>query len=330
MRYLSVLTGLLFSCISQSALADIGNDMATIIGSVITAVTMAIVAIIGWIREANQRKRRVHSEGVQRVLEDRLDGITRPIKVEKGHKRNSIMLLGIGGAGKTSLIRTLFDNPAAKPEDATENYDMYRISISTKTFRQDGALEGKDATSNDAPQGEKCTLFIGDYRGQNLGTLVRTFVLQQKMSYHPMAYGYINTLILVVDIIPPPPNRDGPFPEPQAEADTKRVRVHNQEWNDTALDAIFGLLTRNSLSHICLFINKFDLITDSSAESERKIIKKFQRVASRLRERANGAGASFEILLGSAKTGAQVNPLKRKIIANSVADQNDTVQSSGM
>lgn len=129
-----------------------------------------------------------------------LRGLTRPVKVKRG-KRNSIMLLGLGGVGKTAFVRNLFHDPGANPDVSTEHYELYQT---TTIVRDSGRGDAKPK------QGEKYTLFVGDYRGQNLGQLVREFVTQQKKPFEPMSYGFINSLILVVDLFPPPERIDDP------------------------------------------------------------------------------------------------------------------------
>ena len=244
----------------------------------------------------------------KRKAEDTLRGITLPAKVPKGHKRNSIMLLGIGGVGKTTLIRSLFANPKANPAFSTVAYELYRTTI-------DVAVETGERG------GQPCHLFVGDYRGQDLGSLIREFIVAQMKSYDPMSYGYINTLVLMVDVVDPPASPDEVPPGQQSEVNLSRVRKQKREWNDTALDAVFGLLTKSSLSHVCLFINKSDLITNGNDEEKESEIKTlYGGLAKKLRKRAHGANAEFNVLYGSADKGTNVPVLQRALLDKAVVD----------
>lgn len=227
-------------------------------------------------------------------------GLARPAKVKRG-KRNSIMLLGLGGTGKTTFVRNLFQNPRANPSMETEHYQLYSVAKYNDEY-QDGH-----------------TLFVGDYRGQNLGQLVREFVKQQKRPFEAMSYGFINSLILVVDLFDPPKRVDDPPLEPRNEVDSSRVVLHGEQWNDTALDAVFGLLTSGSLKYVCVFVNKSDLLIGSNtAAVQEDVARRFDDLRSRLERRARRAGADFALVIGSAKEGTRINQVRDDLYANSV------------
>lgn len=228
-------------------------------------------------------------------------GLARPAKVKRG-KRNSIMLLGLGGAGKTAFVRNLFQDPDANPSVETEHYQLYQL------------------TKHNRERQHQYTLFVGDYRGQNLGQLVREFVSQQKRPFEAMSYGFINSLILVVDLFDPPKHADAPPLEPRGEVDSSRVVSHRDQWNDTALDAVFGLLTSGSLKYVCVFVNKSDLLIGSNtAAVQEDIARRFDDLRSRLERRAERAGAKFALVLGSAKDGTGITQVRDDLYASSVA-----------
>ena len=235
----------------------------------------------------------------------RLSGLSRPAKVKQG-KRNSIMLLGLGGVGKTTFVRGVFQNPDANPSVSTEHYGLYRTTTDVE--------DAHDKTRN-----EKYTLFVGDYRGQNLGQLVSKFITQQKEPFEPMSYGYINSLVLIVDLFPPHEQFDDALLEPRDCVDSDRVKLHNGQWNDTALDAVFGLLTTGSLKYVCLFVNKIDLLKDSNRSAvQRDVRKRFAELEDRLKKRAKGAKATFKLVLGSAEDGGGTLRVREDLFETSV------------
>jgi GTPase SAR1 family protein len=215
------------------------------------------------------------------------------------------MLIGIGGSGKTSLIRQLFHDPQANPEEATEHYEIYsRMS--------------RSGTVISPPEngGQAVHLFISDYKGQDLGSLVRAFIRQQKQSYSPMAYNYVTALILIVDLIAPPTHK-GEIVPPREHPDPNRVAAQIDQWTDSALDAVFGMLT-NTLKYVCLFINKIDLITSHTPKDRNRIRKMYAEVEARLAKRSTGA--TFEVFIGSATDGTQLPILEQRLLECSVPD----------
>jgi len=256
-----------------------------------TAIIVALITTFGSISVAYIQTRK------RSAAERKLEGIFRPVKTPENETRNSVMLLGIGGAGKTSLIRSIFDDPQANPNVLTDVYDLYSVKIENI----------RNSTS--------CSLFVGDYKGQDLGTLIRTFVMQQKEPYHPMAYGFITSLILVVDLFPPPSKVGEEVPGDQTDFNNKRLRENLREWNDNVVDAIFGLLTEK-LKYVCLYINKFDLLASNTNETVDLAIKAYDKVSKRLQDKSSGA--EFEVIVGSAQNGMGIVQLRQKLLQHSV------------
>ena len=225
----------------------------------------------------------------------RLKGVRRPAPVPRGSRRNAVMIIGLGGVGKTALIRALFHNTDADYTKSTDQYTEYRTDLEVDS--QHG-------------RSRRCCIFVGDYRGQNVGQLIAEFVSQQKRPYPALSYGFVNSLILVVDIFPP---NNSDLKRKRKTPDLKRIRQNVGEWSDTALDAIFGLLTKETLSYVCLFINKWDrLDSDKSV-----VLKPFERLCLRLKKKADTNQANFQVVLGSAIRGDGVIPVKEALITSS-------------
>jgi GTPase SAR1 family protein len=235
-------------------------------------------------------------------LHKTLRGIRSPAIVPKGNKRNSIILIGLGGTGKTTLIKALTGHPSIEPDKKTDQYAIYRSFIANP-----------DNTNKKA---DGCWYYISDYRGQNIGELIGAFISQQFSQYSPMAYGFINTLILIVDLLPYTNIRDGKtFDKP----DDQRITEQLNEWNETALSAVFGLLTYESLTVICLYINKLDLLGPQSQDDKERYKKSFLDLIERIEKRRKAiekvkkekglAGPELHIILGSVRDGAGIPEL---------------------
>jgi hypothetical protein len=238
----------------------------------------------------------------KKVLEHKVNeverGIIEPVRMKPSEKRNSIILLGLGGSGKTSLIRNVFQQKRATPERTTAEYTIYK--------------------SSHAVDNQKYNFFISDYVGQNLGNLVGSFIEQQKIAYSEMTYGYINSLVLVVDLFPPKADATAPELQPEDGPNPQRVERHLSQWNETALDAVFGLLTVPELSYVCLFINKYDLIAQNTSDSKRNIEKLYGKLFAYLRMKVAGQGVDCEMMIGSAASGECLPRLLEQFIKSSV------------
>ena len=273
----------------NSMLLDLFRELSLVFGS----------AIVTYLVE-NYFSRRKIKEIRRSYLE--------PYQVPTTDRRNIILLIGLGGTGKTALIRSLLDNEEASPEERTGSFDIY---YSTYTS---GKIHDSTWNSKQQKMQLKYWFFIADYIGQNLGTLIRGFIQQQKREYSPLAFGYVNSLILVVDLWPPKKNRNDPPILPQSSADKDRIETNIAQWNDTAIDAVFGLLTEE-IEYVCLFINKVDLMTDRDPGSDEFYIHAFDAIKERLNKRC---GDKVEVLLGSAKDGKEITTLRRRLMENSV------------
>lgn len=213
----------------------------------------------------------------------------RPRKAPKGKKKNTILLIGIGRVGKTQLVSYYRDsNP--KPPNITNEFSLEKI----EREYQDSVI----------------ILHFNDYRGQNFGQLVNSFIREQLNRNTYLRYGDINTLILMVDLFPFEENKTN-IEKRYENFDIERVQEHIDSWNTYALDAVFALLEDESLRYVCLFVNKLDkLIIKNKAASQKEIIKAFDPLVKTLKKRAKGSKAQFDIKFGAAYNGEGLSGVK--------------------
>lgn len=225
-----------------------GSIMEELIaGSILTALSSYITYIF------NKQKTRKEIKKIRRAY-------NLPAIIPLEDNRNTILLIGIGGVGKTSLIKQMLDCDSANPQEKTKSFKIYWQRVSNGQEKNKSS-EIRHCTGK--PSG--FWYFVCDYCGQNIGSLFRSFIEQQKREYSPIAYGYVNSLILMVDLFPPPEEGEI-IPNGGASMDTRRIAINKCEWNNTAIDAVFGLLT-NELRYVCLFINKIDLMEKQSEDA---------------------------------------------------------------
>jgi GTPase SAR1 family protein len=226
------------------------------------------------------------------ALKTRLNALLLPPPVAIDETRNSVLVVGIGGTGKTSFIKALTGDQNANPRIATNEFRIYKYV---------------QEIQNDAGGINRSNMYFTDYIGQNLSILIAGFIKEQKREYSPLRYGYLNSLILVVDLFSPPKVSE----DPVNAADTfsqKRVNENIEEWRTQSLQAIFGLFTTDQLRYICLFINKFDLVSRHDEAMQRQILDAFAPLRIELGRLTRGA--IFECRIGSAQNGQEIAHIK--------------------
>jgi hypothetical protein len=205
---------------------------------------------------------------------------------QKGDHVNTVLLVGMEGTGKTGLIRNCFGHPNADSTKETEDFAIY-------------TAERKMADRN-------CWITIADYMGQNVGMLVGTFIDVQRQHRTPFKYGQIHSLIVMVDLRFPEDDRAVSAPRAPT-GDPNRIKANLEQWNEMAVDAIFGLLTDPPLRYVCLFVNKYDLVSEpkkfSKARAERRYATLLQYLELKVKPVKAGGKIKVDVIVGSAKHG---------------------------
>jgi len=212
-------------------------------------------------------------------------------------KRNSIVILGLGGCGKTTLIHHLSKDPTADGTISTRDYVRLRWCEENS---------GTESTH---------LYYVADHKGQNIGTLIKGLIEEQKKPYSPMTWGAINSLIFIVDVAKAPGRGNKSATELQQEvreAWRDRILENVKQWSPTALDMIFGFTTQDSLKYVCLFVNKMDLLLPEEKEEAEKL---YQGLIEALDVRC--PGLALEIIFGSVLSGDGFPKLAASLKKNS-------------
>lgn len=227
-----------------------------------------------------------------------------PENLRGAQKKNTCIVIGSGRTGKTTLINTL-TKLDSKNEPITNCFTI--VTDRKNDFGKSPIM-----------------FYYTDYRGQNFSQLISNFIQEQLRPQTLIRYGDINSLILVVDVF----DYDEPDNalDKKKELDLERIESHVTTWNKTALDAVFGLLTRPALKYVCLFINKIDKWENGNGQKSRDLIyNKFSSLIADLRERC-AEYATFEVIIGSALVGTSVigaNSLLTQLAKYSVPPENN-------
>ncbi len=209
-----------------------------------------------------------------------------PRRVAKGTRKNTILVVGLGASGKSSLIQMLTKTLNLKRPKRTDNFAIHPC------IRNE---------SGEPP----ALLIFSDYRGQDFSQLISGFVEEQLEPKTWLRYGDVNTLILVVDLFSFKENEDPS--KTLDDLDEERIKIHIGEWNSTAMDAVFGLLSAPSLKYVCLFINKIDKWSKGNQEEATGTIKqKYEPLIRDLERRTRKSAVDFDVIVGSAFRGDAV------------------------
>ncbi len=251
-------------------------------------VTVSSIAVYK-LKQVEQKTR-------EKILDEEL---REPKPLAENEKRNAIIIVGLGGCGKTTLIKRLSKDENANPEVPTPGYMRFDWS---------------ERSNNTEP---KYTYYAADHKGQNIGTLIGGLIEEQKRPYSPMTWGAINSLIFFVDVAKAHDEQAQSiveFNQEVARSWKERIQENIRQWSPTALDTIFGFTTKpvtdprvNSLKYVCLFVNKVDLIPNR----EEEIKKLYQSLTQELRLRCSGL--TFQVILGSVKIGSGLPILEESL-----------------
>jgi hypothetical protein len=157
--------------------------------------------------------------------------LTQPKPATRNGRRCSVVLLGIGDTGKSQFIRHLTNTVVDTPTVKTTEIREWEVDIPFNENRPG---------DNQAAHQQHVTCYVTDYVGQNLGSLVEYFMIEQKTRLSKMAYGHINVLCLLVDLAKGDPLKA----KKNAVPNPLRIQEQIDEWNGHTLAALcyFGPL----------------------------------------------------------------------------------------
>lgn len=262
-----------------------GNEQA-LLAALAVVCTILLIATLSY-RSAYLRSRGAHSRAPGFVA---------------GTRRHICLVIGLGGSGKTSLVERLTADPNARSDVKTSNFRVYKTVIGRPQKGWFGRTKMTD----------RCTLYITDYNGQRFDLLFGSLFMAQKEPEFPVRYGYIDSIVFIADLFPPP-QLSGGKPSTETSELNSRVNRNLQFFSTSMIDAVMGL-TDKSLKCVCLFINKCDLMPDAglTETSRREIEARFKPVITYLNNYSEGRVVST--VLGSAKTGMGVDDLRHRLI----------------
>jgi signal recognition particle receptor subunit beta len=214
-------------------------------------------------------------------LSRRLAGPRFSLPEKSKEKYVRVAIAGLGGTGKTSLIRKISGCRLADPRRKTG-------SAKTYSFIKEIAYEDRT---------EVYRIDLEDYRGQNVAELLTNIHASDKR--FP-----VTAIIMMVDLFETESDM-ATFEGENVYWDETRVNKHLREWSDSLIGAL--LAATPEVKYICLFINKADLVNVPIKTVSREIESLFVPIISSFK--ARGADKLIKILIGSALTDFMLNTL---------------------
>lgn len=219
--------------------------------------------------------------------------------------QNVALVVGLGGAGKTSLIRAVTGSSDARPDVRTSAFKIHSSELS----RQEPAWYG-------IRHYDRCTLHIADYNGQRFDQFFGKIMELQATPKSPVRYGSINSLLFLADLVPPP-DMPGDLPRTDSDSINEQLRRTLDFWSASTIDAVFGLTT-SSLKYVCFFLNKADLLPNTSTDEARhRVLQRYGTIRSHINRYSEGR--LVRAIVGSAFAGDGISQLRSDLITTAYA-----------
>jgi len=254
----------------EIAWEDIKVRTSEYIEEILGALALFFAAIAAYFKAALSRLRsRIFDPLIKRAADISTSGL-------------NVLVVGKGGAGKTSVIKALAGSNEINPNVANSINEFYSISHEIDTDKQ-GIVSRRILR-----------LYFSDHVGQDFSSIPETaYFKEKKLANLPKA------LIFVVDLFDAAERFgvDALFEVP----DSDRINDHARVYSPEMLDMITAGL-QNEAS-IFLFINKSDKLNLPYSQIEKMCLDAFETLINRLRAIP---GTQLTVVVGSAETGQSI------------------------
>jgi len=240
---------------------------------IIGVLIAGLLAALAWLKISFNNLRNNARKALSRLADPFIS-----LDLEYDSRALNVVLVGEGGSGKTTIIRSLTAAPEAVPAIATD-------SISTYSLIQEMTVQSE--------QGEKRRLFrifIDDYVGQNLPEALEDDAINNRLQMIPATL-----LVIVVDLFPYEKDTQNSL---KKEIDTDRVAYQIGIYNEPVMQIL--LRRAQSSKYVVLFINKIDMISPLSPKKISDAIAAYKPLIEKLEDKR---GRRLHVIVGSARAG---------------------------
>ena len=221
-----------------------------------------------------------------KVLDDRLGDplLLRPEAAKYETRGVNVLLVGLGGSGKTSIIRALSGCGEANPAAGTS---VRNVKIYNLVQEVDVQADNREITHT------VNRIYIEDYAGQEAGRRLHDPAIKKREQIIPST-----VICIVVDLFHPPTSADQGL-APSDSWSEKRVKEQIKEYPKGMLNGIRRM--SDTCKQVCLFINKADLLTPYEASTHESILDRYSTLRSEISFEFQSV--PFSTIVGAAATG---------------------------
>jgi GTPase SAR1 family protein len=279
------------------ALIDDTTFITGVKSVVLATIGGIITGIGGWFRTRKYKEATAKYETQVNELSRRLSGVRFGLPEKLVESYNRVLLVGLSGTGKTTLIRKLLSNKSANPRVTTA--DLFTYSLVHETiYRSD---------TSDLSVSYVCRMDIDDYRGQYLSQILNEW----KDDFRPVGTFACSSVIFIADLFEPLNNPDAVTPH-RDKWSAARVRENLAQWSESLVRAIIEKADSGNLKYVCLFVNKMDLLRRFDSEIEKQVEYQYRRMRASILKSL--AGVEFDLIVGSAEKGIGVSRLLNRLV----------------
>ncbi|QKD03381.1 hypothetical protein EB235_19255 [Mesorhizobium loti R88b] len=243
------------------------ENIAEIVATLFLALSLLLASLNQFMRNQIARfKARLADPYIQRAPKYETFGL-------------SAMVVGIGGCGKTSIVKALSASEHADPDVATAEALTYSLVNEVTVRKQNQTFR------------RLVRMYISDHVGQNFRSIFSTdFFKDSEIALLKKC------VIVVVDLFPPVGHLDG-VPR-RKEFNLERIAENLEIYSDEMVQ----LITQNTKSgdSVVLFINKIDQLQEIDDTAIKRAKGHYRPLVNRL---AGIKGLKLSVLVGSAGTG---------------------------
>lgn len=277
-------------------LEEIGKKQGEIIAAAAGVVAAALLLALAFLNNTLRNQLQRITGQLQNIKRGLADPFLDPLPIYESFAVNA-MVVGKGGAGKTSIIRALSASDRADPTSITATNLLFSI-----------ALEVTIGSDEKSTHRRLTRIFMSDHVGQDPATILKAeFYTNPRLGHLPKC------LVIVVDLFPP----QGLL-SPKDGADTfdnTRIASTLQTFTPEHVRVITAPLSPGD--QIVLFINKIDMLKSLTAGQQQAARSAYLPLAELLR---GVGGARFSMIVGSADlgwgiTGARADPDEPNLLA---------------
>ena len=240
-----------------------------------SAILAGLLALLAWLRLSFTKLKKSAQAAFERLSDPACE-----TNQNYESKSLNIFLVGEGGSGKTSIIKSLTAAPEAAPDIATNSISTYSLVHEVTVLNKERNIKSR----------RFYRFYIDDYEGQNLPELMGDSALKERYKKIPDAIP-----VIVVDLF------EGGGNSTSKVFCEERINYQLSIYNDVVIQFILKHTPKSE--DTIIFINKLDMLQTIRSSSYTQAIEKYDDLIKKFKE---VRGRRLHVIVGSARSGLGV------------------------